>query len=190
MTKDLSDPAAALADVKDRLRIMQNVPQSDGDSQHPGAGYESVQIGVNAQAAPITDTDADEAVAIGSSATADGFGTVSIGGRAYAQYETSTAVGWSADAWGPESTAVGVNTWARYHHSTAIGYDAQTTKPNQVRLGTSAEEVSVPGRLNVARRTPSSSADTQGSTGDITSDDNYIYVKTTAGWKRAALSTF
>ncbi|MBZ0097512.1 MAG: hypothetical protein K8F30_00430 [Taibaiella sp.] len=38
--------------------------------------------------------------------------------------------------------------------------------------------------------TPSSSADGNGSQGDIAWDDNYIYVRTSAGWKRAALSGF
>ena len=38
--------------------------------------------------------------------------------------------------------------------------------------------------------TPSSTSDTTGDTGDIAWDDSYIYVRTSAGWKRAALSTF
>ncbi|MBN1782243.1 hypothetical protein JW948_14010 [bacterium] len=38
--------------------------------------------------------------------------------------------------------------------------------------------------------TPKGTADTNGHTGDIAWDDSYIYVKTTAGWKRSALSTF
>lgn len=38
--------------------------------------------------------------------------------------------------------------------------------------------------------TPSSSSDTNGSIGDVAWDDDYIYIKTGAGWKRTALSTF
>jgi hypothetical protein len=38
--------------------------------------------------------------------------------------------------------------------------------------------------------TPSSSSDSQGNVGDIAKDDNYIYLKTSSGWKRAALSTW
>ena len=38
--------------------------------------------------------------------------------------------------------------------------------------------------------TPTSTSDTNGNVGDIAWDDNYIYVKTSSGWKRAALSTF
>lgn len=38
--------------------------------------------------------------------------------------------------------------------------------------------------------TPTGSADALGATGDIAWDANYIYIKTAAGWKRAALSTF
>jgi len=38
--------------------------------------------------------------------------------------------------------------------------------------------------------TPTGTADTNGNTGDLAWDDSYIYVKTSAGWKRAALSAF
>lgn len=38
--------------------------------------------------------------------------------------------------------------------------------------------------------TPTGTADANGNTGDVAWDDNYFYVKTSAGWKRTALSTF
>jgi hypothetical protein len=38
--------------------------------------------------------------------------------------------------------------------------------------------------------TPTGSADTNGNVGDIAWDDGYVYVKTNAGWKRAALSAW
>ena len=38
--------------------------------------------------------------------------------------------------------------------------------------------------------TPTGTSDALGATGDIAWDDNYFYIKTAAGWKRAALSTF
>lgn len=38
--------------------------------------------------------------------------------------------------------------------------------------------------------TPTSSADANGNEGDIAVDDNYIYYKTSTGWKRSALTTF
>jgi len=38
--------------------------------------------------------------------------------------------------------------------------------------------------------TPTGTADTAGNVGDIAWDDNYVYVKTSVGWKRAALSTW
>jgi len=38
--------------------------------------------------------------------------------------------------------------------------------------------------------TPSSTSDTHGNTGDFGWDDNYLYIKTSSGWKRTALSTF
>jgi len=38
--------------------------------------------------------------------------------------------------------------------------------------------------------TPTSSSDTNGNVGDFTWDGNYLYIKTTSGWKRSALTTF
>ena len=38
--------------------------------------------------------------------------------------------------------------------------------------------------------TPTSSGDTNGNTGDIAWDDNYVYIKTSTGWKRTGLTTF
>lgn len=38
--------------------------------------------------------------------------------------------------------------------------------------------------------TPTGTSDAAGATGNIAWDDDYIYVKTSAGWKRSALSTF
>ena len=61
---------------------------------------------------------------------------------------------------------------------------------SRFRLGVEAHTVSIPGRLNIAQRTPTSTADTAGSLGDIAADDDYVYVKTSDGWKRAALSTW
>ncbi|HVP58827.1 MAG TPA: hypothetical protein VMU02_12100 [bacterium] len=51
-----------------------------------------------------------------------------------------------------------------------------TTGYNQVRMETSF--------------TPTGTADARGSTGDVAWDDSYIYIKTSGGWKRAALSTW
>jgi hypothetical protein len=38
--------------------------------------------------------------------------------------------------------------------------------------------------------TPTGTGDTNGNTGDLAWDSSYVYLKTGAGWKRAALSTF
>lgn len=38
--------------------------------------------------------------------------------------------------------------------------------------------------------TPTSTADANGNTGDFAWDDSFLYIKTSAGWKRTALSTF
>lgn len=46
------------------------------------------------------------------------------------------------------------------------------------------------GRVIGGTRTPTGTADAAGETGEFSYDDDYVYVKTSAGWKRAALSTF
>ncbi|MEZ5016978.1 MAG: hypothetical protein R2800_07985 [Flavipsychrobacter sp.] len=51
-----------------------------------------------------------------------------------------------------------------------------TTGYNQLRLRTAY--------------TPTSSSDTNGEAGDVSWDDDYIYIKTSTGWKRSALTTF
>jgi len=42
----------------------------------------------------------------------------------------------------------------------------------------------------LATFTPSSSTDAIGKEGDMAYDDDYLYVKTSVGWKRSTLSTF
>jgi hypothetical protein len=120
-----------------------------GDSTHPGAGgdsillgtdgladgYASVAIGFEAKASPITDTDADEAVAVGTASTADGFGAIALGGRSYAQYENAMALGWLA--------------FSGHAFSTAIGHQAVTSATHQIMLGRAEDTVRVPGNLTV-----------------------------------------
>ena len=47
-----------------------------------------------------------------------------------------------------------------------------------------------PQALTIPLYTPTSSNDTAGSEGNITRDDNYMYVKTSTGWKRTNLENF
>jgi hypothetical protein len=198
---DPSDPSAETRRLKKRVERIE-AGTAGGDSSHPGTGSNSVQLGPDDASASGTN-----AVAVGRAADASGYDSVAVGRIAqatgddyatavgafsWADAENATALGGATSVEGVESTAVGYGARVLFghSHSSAFGADAQPTKSNQVRLGDSTDEVSVPGRLNVARRTPSGSADSQGTVGDITSDDNYIYVKTSGGWKRVALSTF
>lgn len=47
-----------------------------------------------------------------------------------------------------------------------------------------------PNSLSIPAYTPTSSNDTYGNVGNITMDDNHIYIKTTNGWKRSSLESF
>jgi len=109
--------------------------------------------------------------------------------------DSSTALGNGATASGNGATALGMSATASADGAVAIGRDssggsASAASANVVALGTANHLVKITGRLTVAPRTPSSTADSQGAVGDIASDDSYVYAKTSAGWKRAALSTF
>jgi len=68
------------------------------------------------------------------------------------------------------------NAGFRTSNPTAIVDINGTTGYNQLRLRTSY--------------TPTSSSDPNGNVGDITWDNDYIYVKTSLGWRRAPLSSF
>lgn len=48
----------------------------------------------------------------------------------------------------------------------------------------------IPNGLIIPNYTPETSSDTSGMIGSITMDDNYIYVKTSVGWKRSGLENF
>lgn len=108
----------------------------------------------------------DESTVIGSYATARNRGT---------------ALGRKAKAGGVGSVAIGTDNQ---------GNGATTFNDNEFVLGTENHNVKVPGTMNIRQYTPSGTTDTQGEIGDITTDDNYIYVKTSVGWKRTALETW
>jgi len=64
---------------------------------------------------------------------------------------------------------------------------ATTTPTSQVDIAAASGYAQL--RLRTSY-TPASSADALGNTGDTAWDANYFYIKTAAGWKRTALSTF
>jgi len=100
-----------------------------------------------------------------------------------ASYGTNTTI--------TNSTAVGANITLTDSNTVILGNNASvgigTTSPSsKLHInGTAGEQLRIENSF-----TPTGTADTTGDTGDIAWDDSYIYVKTSAGWKRAALSTF
>jgi hypothetical protein len=92
------------------------------------------------------------------------------------------------------------STWtAQFHNSATGGNNALMIRDDGnigVRTNAPTDLIDINGangysqlRLRTAY-TPTGTADTNGNTGDVSWDDNYIYIKTAAGWKRSALSTF
>lgn len=81
------------------------------------------------------------------------------------------------------------------HSETATDAMELVVEPTQVYIQDSAAttilfQVNEVGAVLPEFFTPTSSADTTGVQGQLTLDDNYIYVKTSAGWKRSALTAF
>ena len=117
--------------------------------------------------------------------------TTSASGQTLVGYQTGAGSPTQASyitAIGHKATATAAGGFAIGSSSTGVG--AASTAKNEGVLGTASHTVKIPGRLNVAQVTPTGSADTQGQVGDIATDADYVYVKTAAGWKRAALTAW
>jgi hypothetical protein len=81
------------------------------------------------------------------------------------------------------------NTFATRMHVNGADVNIGTTFSNAARLVVNGSNGY--SQINMAQAyTPTGTSDALGSTGNIAWDANYIYIKTAAGWKRAALSTF
>lgn len=184
---------------------------ADGTSGTPPLGGDTAAVALgfdtNASARGIaigTGASADVAsVTVGSPTAwsgADGQTAVGVDLIVSAPYSTGVGYGiqmgdYGVSSAGQYSTALGAKTAAKKDGSVAIGADhlgagAVSNVQDQIVLGTANHSTSIPGRFGVATRTPANTADAQGSTGDIAWDASFIYVKTGAGWKRAAIATF
>jgi Head domain of trimeric autotransporter adhesin len=168
-------------------------------------GPNTVAVGQNALTA-LTSGGSNVAVGQGAgvtvtsaNATTTGSNSVYLGrnsGQASAtQRNDAVAVGYQALVDGNNAVAIGSGVTATAAGAVAIGKDsagtaAASSTTDEMALGTALHRVKVAGRLNVAPRTPTGSADTQGALGDITADDGFVYVKTSTGWKRSALAAF
>jgi len=173
-------------------------------------GDKNTAVGQNAMSGNTGATGTQNtALGCGAGVTATSANTLTSGSsNTYLGYNTglpsatqggaNTSVGFQALAGGTatgRATAVGASTSASAAGAVAIGVDsagtgASSAVTDQFALGTALHTVKVLGRLNVAPRTPTSGADSSGSVGDIVSDDNYVYAKTSTGWKRSAITSW
>jgi hypothetical protein len=124
-----------------------------------GAGLNSVEIGVDAQASmeqsiaigkSASATGGRFAVAVGGNSIASATRSSAFGDKAIAQSSYATAIGSESKALGMFSTALGemsrVQTGTMC--STAIGYEADASTDNTVEIGRAADNVHIPGSLN------------------------------------------
>lgn len=138
--------------------ILTNGQNYGAPFRSPGSAISSEQFGISAAAsAQYALAFGDHAtatgpfgVALGNATFATNTGAVSIGASTHAGL-SATAIGYVAQALGDYSAALGQGTIVGSTHanSTAIGVGATTTASHQIRLGTFAETVSIPGALTI-----------------------------------------
>jgi len=87
---------------------------------------------------------------------------------------------------GTQETAIGGG--IRVLHALGNGNEAEFITDSEGNWVTNNDLK--PKSLSIPTYTPSSSEDTYGNEGNITRDDNYLYVKTSSGWKRSILEIF
>jgi hypothetical protein len=160
-------------------------------------GYSNSAIGVNALYSNTTGSsnsaigvNAGRYITDGSTPNQTSSQSVYLGAETKANADgdvNEIVIGYNTTGFGSNTAAYGNASMVKHIFqagSVGIGTSSPTAKLdvngstgyNQLRLRTSY--------------TPTGTSDPNGNVGDIAWDNNYIYVKTSAGWKRAALSTW
>lgn len=113
-------------------------------------GYNAAALGIYGLAlGPSTIDFANYGIVIGWGAQSQASNGISIGVNSSALGVQGVNIGYNSQALGLNSSALGYNSWGRYDYSTAIGYNATATRTNQVQLGSSADEVAIPGNVEI-----------------------------------------
>lgn len=150
------------------------------------------------------------AVAMGYGPTASGVATISLGHMTHTSGDYSVAIGKHITAADTCTIVLGKGLSADDNlvndtrNSLIVGFNDTTATlfvgGSDHRVGIRTEsptaklDVNGPTGYDQVRMrtpyTPTGTADTNGNVGDVAWDDDYVYIKTSEGWKRAALSTF
>jgi trimeric autotransporter adhesin len=124
-----------------------NYATAIGTNAQCSAAIGGIAIGGGSGTNPRAQASAEGAVAIGASnsgngARASGTAAIALGGG------NGALAG--ANASGTSAVALGQGAGASHNYATAIGNGAATTAANQIRLGTSSEDVNIPGTLTLS----------------------------------------
>jgi hypothetical protein len=208
--------AIGLESLRGNVTGFQNVSVGDKSLRLNYDGFDNTSIGWSALSVSLS---GNQNTAIGSYAiglNTNGVRNTGVGYRSLFSNTDgygNTSLGWSAgdaNLIGNYNTFLGLGSnciTTNLTNATAIGYNSTVNQSNSMVLGngvinvgvgtsTPSSTVHVEG-LNgynqfrlVTQYTPTGTTDTNGLIGDTAWDDNFIYIKTTAGWKRTGLSTF
>jgi hypothetical protein len=170
---DPSDPSAETRRLKKRVERLEAGTADGGDSDHAGAGEDSIALGNEAE------STGKASIAIGDGATATA-GDTSGGGK-------SIAIGDGAWAVADRGIAIGNNTLVEHDSSVAIGDGATSDADDQIMLGTFNLQTKVPGPLVLREGSAPTSTGDFGLDWELRFDGDYGYINTSLGWKKFPL---
>jgi hypothetical protein len=126
------DPADFKAEFRELKFLVERLLAGrgdDGDSEHPGSGSYSLQLGPEAEATNFY------AIALGLIAMAYGSDGIAIGRVAQALQNGDIGIGYQAKADGIEAMALGYLAEAAAYRAIAIGRSAEAAHANSVAIG-------------------------------------------------------
>jgi hypothetical protein len=168
------------------------------------SGHYSTAMGANTFASGhystamgnYTTASGDYSTAMGRSTTASGDYSTAIGRWVTVDTSDAIVLGRGIDSGNPLINNITNSLMVGFNDTTATLFVGGSDHRVGIRTDSPTAKLDVEGdtgydqfRLRTTY-TPTGTADANGSAGDIAWDENYVYIKTSGGWKRAALSTF
>jgi hypothetical protein len=171
---------------------------ASGDWGATAMGYSTTASGDQGATAMGISTTASRksATAMGAYTTASGDYAAAIGLFVAAESTNAIVLGRGIDVNNPLVNNITNSLMVGFNDTTATLFVGGANHRVGVRTDSPTAKLDVEGdtgydqiRMRTSY-TPTDSTDANGNVGDIAWDESYVYIKTSGGWKRAALSTF